>query len=270
MTNEAMIAAFRSVAIIASMAAFGGAAFQALSGTAAIRIRRAAAISLVAALSAAWFWVGAITDGDFALMALRHLFLQSEGAKFWGLHLALAAGCAAVAFFSPRRRRAVVSLAALNLASFSALGHAAAAAPPELLVRIALHALHLLGTGFWLGAIPPLIETIGDTAQDRGAAIRRFTHHATYSVAMIIAAGSANLYFVAGRTVADIGPAYALKFGMKFFLVGLALALAMVNRCLLAPKARYAAVSTLARWEILILTIAAGVGVAIALSPPFE
>jgi len=270
MSGEYAIAAMRGLAILAAMVAFGGAAFSALLEHGAPKVGRAATTSLVAAACAAFFWADAAAGGGLSADFLRRLVLQTDIAKFWIVHLAIAAIFAAVALSDGKGRAAIVWLSALNLASFSMLGHAIAAAGPEKYLRIALHSLHLLGAGFWLGAIPPLVKALKDDSAGRAEIIGLFTKHATFAVTILVGAGAANLYLIAGRNYGEISPGYARELAVKLSLVALALALAAINRAYLSPRQRYGAVSCLAVIEIALIAIAAAIGVTLAMSPPFR
>ncbi|MGC2413436.1 MAG: copper homeostasis membrane protein CopD [Stellaceae bacterium] len=189
----------------------------------------------------------ALTHGVWGIVLTRTQFGMD-----WLVRLGLAvllAGC----LLARRRRHATASaadgctallLAALLLASLAWAGHGAATpgAPGEL--HLVADILHLLAAGVWLGTLAPLAlflaaarrEGDPDWAAIAHSVTRRFTVLAATSVAVLLAAGLVNTWFLAGNVPALVGTIYGRLLLAKIALFLGTLVIAAVNVLRLSPR----------------------------------
>jgi copper resistance protein D len=135
-------------------------------------------------------------------------------------------------------------LAALMLGSLAWAGHGAATpgAPGDL--HLVADLLHLLAAGVWIGTLAPLALFLAEARRggDPGwaalarAATRRFSILAIVSVAILLAAGLVNTWFLAGTVPALVGTDYGRLLLAKIALFLGTLAIAAVNLLRLTPR----------------------------------
>ncbi len=147
------------------------------------------------------------------LLLLVGLFLMSLGEGALGLKAA-AAGAA---------------LALLGLTS-----HAAASGPPRSeYLRAGADALHLVTAGFWVGGLAVLAREVLAIPRDGArliALLRRFSRCGALSVALLVAAGTANCFFILGQPGMRWSGTYVTWLAVKVVLAGAMVALALTNR----------------------------------------
>lgn len=136
---------------------------------------------------------------------------------------------------SPRLRRPAVVLGGLAVAaSFGLVGHVQN--EPQSLVLHALLTLHLLGIGFWIGSLWPLLSLARVGEQPRIARImERFGRLAVVFVGTLLAAGVALAWSLLGDLGQLTGTAYGRLLLIKIGLVTLLLGLAALNKLRLVP-----------------------------------
>jgi putative copper export protein/mono/diheme cytochrome c family protein len=139
---------------------------------------------------------------------------------------------------------AALLMAALMLASLAWAGHGAATPSPAGDLHLAADVLHLLGAGFWLGTLPPLVlllaeaRRIGDAdwAAVARTAMRRYSTVAVVSVTVLLAGGLINTWFLAGTVPALVGTEYGRLLLAKIGLFIAMLMFAAVNLLRLTPR----------------------------------
>lgn len=236
-------------------------------------------VAVLAATALGWLMLqtGMMAEGWADAFDLGRLWTVLSGTQFgwaWQLHgaavLALAAG------LGLRSRRLVWPLSGAVLASLGLVGHAAMLSGPAGWLHRANLALHLLGAGFWLGGLVPLLATLRldhDRSGDRTAvevnpmepgvagrsapafgrpalagdpppraeaslALRRFSAFGHGAVTLTILTGVVNTMLILGARGIDLRSPYQRLLGAKVALVALMIGLALVNRYGLVPHLR--------------------------------
>jgi putative copper resistance protein D len=201
----------------------------------------------------------ALSQGAVATVLTRTRFGED-----WQLRLALAAALGFCLLVQRGRRwrasRAIgwtaLLLATAMLASLAWAGHGAATPGPAGDLHLAADFCHLLAAGLWLGTLPPLVLLLAEGGRTSDAdwavivatATRRYSALAIASVAILLAAGVVNTWFLAGTVPALVGTAYGRLLLTKIGLFIVMLAVAAVNLFRLTPRlAAGAARNTLAR-----------------------
>jgi putative copper resistance protein D len=126
--------------------------------------------------------------------------------------------------------KAAVSGVALTLVSLTS--HAAAAGEAYAL-HAAVDALHLLTAGFWFGGLIVLAHETLAAPRDMPKLIgmlRTFSRWGAPSVAVLIAAGAANGFFILGAPGMPWAPSYVIPLAIKIVLAAVMVALALTNR----------------------------------------
>ena len=136
--------------------------------------------------------------------------------------------------------------AVLVAASFAFTGHSLSLERGVL--PQALVVAHLLGVGFWLGALYPL-RSIAYRSDPPGVALimKRFGDIAVYVVAALFAAGFVLLWIMLESPLALFESNYGRALAIKLLFVAGLLGLATVNRYVLAPALLRGDISALPR-----------------------
>jgi len=126
-------------------------------------------------------------------------------------------------------RRALAAAALLGLgAALAASGHASAA-EPQWLTRPAVF-LHGTAVAFWTGALAPLAILFLSRADERAAALRRFSSVVPFAVVVTALAGVTLAVVQVGQPAALLSTAYGQILSIKLALVALLLVIAARNR----------------------------------------
>lgn len=262
-----LLLASRGLALAAAMAAFGGLAFERLSGLSAPPPRRLALVAFAASLITACLAAARAGGDELGVVAVLTRTSFGRAALF---HCAVAALFAAALQARARGRALELGLAALTLASFAPLGHAAAAVGMERFARLTLQSIHLLAGGFWLGGLPPFIGAMHSDGDSARRAVMVFKNYGPLVAGLILVTGLANTLFLAGT----IPPPIAHAFG-RFWLTKLALFLSLLalggyNRWIAAPQRDRRRASGVAMVELVLFALVVLVAVNLAQSPPHE
>jgi putative copper resistance protein D len=129
-------------------------------------------------------------------------------------------------------------VAGLALALLGLVSHAAAAGPPQYEYgRAAADALHLLCAGFWVGGLVVLVPQVlaPRDAPRLIALLRLFSRWGVVSVAVLLAAGTANGVFILGVPGMPWNASYVMWLAVKIVLAALMVALALTNRFAVLP-----------------------------------
>jgi len=183
--------------------------------------------------------------------AVWHAVLDTWPGLVWlarhGLLIVLGAFLAIRADVAERRnwiaaRGEALMLAALALALVSGSSHAAAISP-GVVSAVAIDVTHLLGTGFWLGALLPLALLLRLISREDGAdslpyavrAARRFSRAALITMLILMGSGVMNAIVQVESIAGLAGTTHGRLLLAKLAVLGLILVLAVVNRVHLLP-----------------------------------
>jgi putative copper resistance protein D len=257
---EVGLAGARFFHLACAIILFGGASFVLYARPDVGGSRRLAllpAILAAAALGAllsgvAWFVLTAANMSGALVGALDRETLSSvlwdtSFGLVWALRVPLMILILAVIWWrraSALSRRAIALLsflAAILLASLAGVGHTQVHEGVPAGVHVTADAVHLLAAGAWLGGLLPLCLFLAPdrTAQvSNDEAVRilsRFSGMGYVAVAVLIASGSINSWFLIGSLPHLIDTSYGQLLLSKLGLFGLMLLLALSNRFRLVP-----------------------------------
>lgn len=218
---------------------------------------------------------------------LRLFFFETPFSAISLLRLALLASCVVIAALSWRGRRlcgALVLPAAVLLISQAWYGHAAEGAGLHGVFTIAVYSIHALAAAAWVGGLLPLVLAIDEPNRFGPAPARassldmlsRFSLMAIAAVTLIVLSGAVNAGLRGRGSLEKLfGSDYGGILIKKIALVAAMLGFACINRFLLMPRLRAAALDATAvimrlRWSIaielalgvLVLGISALLGIA--------
>jgi putative copper resistance protein D len=231
-------AAVRALHFASLMSLFGAAAllFQAPEGGAWARrpLAVAALVALVGAIGCLCFAATEIT-GDAAAFANPRMMAGVVLSTFYGnvfvVRLMLLVALCALGFVERAFGwKAAVAGAALALVSLTS--HAAASGDAYWL-HAGIDALHLLTAGFWVGGLVVLVREALAAPRDTPRLIgllRTFSRWGAASVAVLIAAGTANGVFILGAPGMRWSATYITLLAIKVVLAAVMVALALTNR----------------------------------------
>jgi putative copper resistance protein D len=165
----------------------------------------------------------------------------------WAAHLILAAALVAVVIFEPSARWVATAVAsAALLASLGLVGHAAMQTGAEGILHRVNHAVHLLTAGAWIGGLVPFAMCLSayrrdDLRKDAVRAMMSFSFWGQFIVAAIVLSGAVNIALTSGRAPIPPTTPYRALLVAKIIIVGIMIALAIVNRYVLAPRLKSSA-----------------------------
>ncbi|MEP7241602.1 MAG: CopD family protein, partial [Devosia sp.] len=133
-----------------------------------------------------------------------------------------------------------LALATLLLGSLGLVGHGAIGSGLVGLLNETSQALHLLSSGFWLGALLPLLYLLSlfrnpALAHQADVALRRFSGLGHLAVAILLLSGVANTWFVIG-TNGNLSAPYQQLLLLKIGIAGTMCLVAIANRYLFMPR----------------------------------
>jgi putative copper resistance protein D len=158
------------------------------------------------------------------------------------LLVALCAVAVAIGRASSARAPAICAFGALAAAAYlGALawaGHAAAGQGGEDNAETYGDVVHLLAAGAWLGSLPALADALRAASSDEIAAraARRFSAVGLAAVTALIASGLVNAWYQVGNPPALFGTLYGRLLVVKLAIFAAMIAVAVVNRGILAPR----------------------------------
>ncbi|MBA2590221.1 MAG: CopD family protein [Alphaproteobacteria bacterium] len=259
------IAAARGLYFAALMLLFGSAAFEVLLKkqlpfVAPVLLPRRG--MLLAALAAAlvWFALAAAQMADAADLAT--IRLAATATLFGNLFVLRVAVLLGLLLLPARRLTGTAVLAAAALSLPSATSHAATASPAGLAATgTILDAVHLLTCGFWIGGLAVLIALFRRKDPNMLQVLSLFSDTALVAVLLLAMTGMINIVTIllVGNHVR--APVYLAVLGAKLALVGIMLALALVNRFALTEAGEHPKIARNAVIELglgLIVVLLAG------------
>jgi putative copper resistance protein D len=207
-------------------------------------------------------WNG-LVDAD----ALQAVLTDTAFGAVWQWRLAVALAllvALALDRHGPSGFMTVVS--ALLLASLCLVGHASMQHGGVGALHRANHALHLLTTAAWLGGLPVFalcLKAYRDPALRRDAvsAMRRFSFWGQFDVALVVLTGAVNVALTSGASPFPPPTPYRALLCAKIALVATMIALALVNRYVLAPRLKPDAPALRILMRTSLAEVALGVGV---------
>lgn len=250
---DTLLAAARFIHYAAAIQLFGGTIFYIWLTPPGLRptlLKPTRAIELVDAIllllsGLVWLCAEAANMGDGPQDALNPgvlgtVLTDTDFGHVWGPRLLLSA--LAVFAALPRAdwaRWIALALATLLLGSLGLVGHAAIDSGLLGLLNETSQVLHLLSSGFWLGALLPLLYLLAlfrnpALAPQADAALRRFSGLGHLAVAVLLLSGVANTWFVIGNQV-NLSAPYQQLLLVKIGLAGSMCLVAIANRYLFMP-----------------------------------
>ena len=195
----------------------------------------------------AWLGLAAGSMGDgwadtLDLGVIRLVLTSTSFGHAWAVNLLLSALAVGIAHtLGPRRGAALAVCATLKLAALAFVGHAMTLSGMLGLLSQASQVVHLLSSGFWFGSLLSvvlLLRRIGEAHQTEHAdlALRRFSGLGHGAVALALASGIANSWFVLHHVPLSPGSSYQLLLALKVALVGSMCLIAIVNRYVFMPR----------------------------------
>ena len=254
------LALCRFAHFMATMLAFGMSAYlwayapeRLRLGLSPVARRLALILSLVALITAiAWLALESASMADDLSAAIdpeaiAAVLADTAFGHVWAAHLVLAAALVVVVAFESRARWVATSLvSATLLASLGLVGHAAMQSGAEGVLHRANHAVHLLTTGAWIGGLVPFALCLRaykreDLRKDAVTAMTGFSFWGQLMVAAIVLTGVANIALTSGRPPIPPTTPYRALLVAKLIIVAIMIALALLNRFVLAPRLKTSA-----------------------------
>src|SRR5262245_1147890 len=207
------------------------------------------AIAIVSGIATLAYQVSVVSEAAGAWLdpsSWRRLLMHSHFGTVWLVRHGVLVLLAALLLLREREdsrldwmawRIEAWTLSVVALAASAWAGHAVAVEPGRWVAVIA-DALHLTAAGVWLGALLPLAWLLRAGSVDAGAdarpyavlAIRRFSAVALVAIVTLVVTGLWNTWVEVGGVPALVGTRYGRLLLVKIALLGLVLALAVVNR----------------------------------------
>jgi putative copper resistance protein D len=251
---EAALALCRFAHFAAAMTLFGAMAFVAALAPPdlaralrpATRAIAAAAIPIAAASALVWLALesASMADDWSALVdppSIGAVLTDTAFGAVWLWRLVVAAALVgALALGRAGPSVALVVGAALLLMSLGLVDHAAMQTGAVGALHRANDAAHLLATAAWLGGLPMFALSLSAYRDSRLAAeavtaMRRFSFWGQFDVALVVLTGVGNVALTSG--FASFAPTpYRMLLATKLVLVATMIALALINRYVLAPR----------------------------------
>jgi putative copper resistance protein D len=238
-----LYAAARALHFASLMVVFGATAFlaQAPAGDAALRkaFAGAAWVALVAATVCLCFAASEMTGDPAAIVDPQTVWSVATTTFYGHVFVARFALLIALGVLCLRDRlyaaKAVVSGLALGLISLTS--HAAVSGGAYALHAVT-DALHLLTAAFWAGGLVVLARETLAAPRDMPKLIgllRTFSRWGAPSVAVLLAAGTANSFFILGAPGMQWATSYVVLLAVKIVLAAVMVALALTNRLGVLP-----------------------------------
>lgn len=252
---DALLAAARFVHYAAALQLFGVAMFQLLLAPAGLRkaldhpARFTAIASALLLLVSGILWLsataGSMGDGwadTVNIEVIGTVLGATEFGRVWGPHLLLAAALVGLTLMRGFwASRLVLVISAVALGTLGLIGHAVIEGGMVGLLNEASQTLHVLSSGFWLGALVPLLFCLKMFADptheaEADAALRRFSGLGHLAVAILMLSGVANTWFILSATHVDLAAPYQRLLLIKIGIAGAMALLAIVNRYVFVPN----------------------------------
>jgi copper resistance protein D len=265
MSPDAVLLVVRFVHFWAVFGLFGTALFGLYAGGAARalvgpKLGGPVALMSVAALLSGIIWLlveaahfggdwGAAGDAD----TVSAVMFQTGFGKLWLWRLLLAAALLPIVTMErgPARDGLLLAVSAMLAGSLGLTGHAAMDTGARGILHQTGHALHLLAVGAWIGGLLPLARLLAARPPEavRADVLHRFSTIGIVAVGAILLTGLLNATLIAGSPIPSLSTGWGRTLAVKLVLVAVMIVAALVNRLVLMPGARYAAITRLIALE---------------------
>jgi putative copper resistance protein D len=174
---------------------------------------------------------------------------ETRFGQLWCLRLALLLAMVTIAFTQPGRRSDILmlGLAGVALASLAGTGHGVAGSGPLWIVHVVADATHLLCAAAWLGGLASVGLLLRSDAMSANGerspamtpnALPRFSRLGYGAVAALLLTGCINTALLVPSPDLLLTGEYGRLLIVKLTLVVAMVAIAIVNRLVLAPRLR--------------------------------
>lgn len=173
--------------------------------------------------------------------ALHAVLYDTAFGQVWSVRLGLSAllvaatGLTSLVSKSAPRRLLLTVLAAALLATLAGTGHTMLSDGMDHTLHIAADAAHLLAAGAWLGGLVSLGYVLTTEAETSRDVLTRFSGMGTIAVAVLVASGLINSWFLVGNVSNLFVTPYGRLLVVKLGIFTVMLALAAANRFWLVP-----------------------------------
>jgi copper resistance protein D len=215
------------------------------------RLHRTLLAASVVALLTGILWFGCTTanmagtpsaaaDWD----SLRSVMRDTAFGHAWLVRLVLASltvGLIGLRRNSAGNGRGRVLLALLTaslLASLAGVGHTQQSEGAGGIIHVGADALHLLAAGAWIGGLLVLAYVLAYDREDAEQVLMRFSGMGYVAVAVLVASGLVNGWYLVGSLPGLVGTPYGQLLLVKLCLFAGMLCLAVMNRFWLVPSLR--------------------------------
>jgi putative copper resistance protein D len=132
-------------------------------------------------------------------------------------------------------------VATLSLGALAFVGHAVDQSGNLLPLSESSQVIHLLSSGFWFGSLLSLVLVLRQMRDPRytlesDQALRRFSGLGHLAVALALASGLVNSWFILRNSPLTLTSMYQLLLLIKVALVGTMCILALINRYVFMPR----------------------------------
>jgi putative copper resistance protein D len=164
--------------------------------------------------------------------------LQTRSGEAWIFDLTLCVALGATLRMAHWRRFFTAALAGLLLAVSALTGHATMPAGGWGIIHQLNDMVHLLASGFWLGALPALGLTLRheDPGPEAVQTIERFGFAGQGAVALVVATGVANAVFIKAGSPLRWSSTYDALLALKLIVVFAMIGVASINHFRLLPR----------------------------------
>ena len=167
---------------------------------------------------------------------LRPVLHDTTFGHLWLMRDALALLIVGLSVRARARDWLLAMLAAVLLAGLAGLGHTQQGEGTAGVIHTGADALHLLAAGAWIGGLLALMHTLVHTGGDEEQILARFSGMGYVAVAVLLATGSVNGWYLVGTLDALVGTPYGQLLLVKLWLFAGMLSLAVANRFWLVPS----------------------------------
>lgn len=181
--------------------------------------------------------------GDVLNPATIWLVVTATGfGQAWIANLILGLLAVVVAhWLGPRRGAVLAVVATLSLGALAFVGHAVDQSGNLLPLSESSQVIHLLSSGFWFGSLLSLVLVLRQMRDPRytlesDQALRRFSGLGHLAVALALASGLVNSWFILRNSPLTLTSMYQLLLLIKVALVGTMCILALINRYVFMPR----------------------------------
>jgi putative copper resistance protein D len=200
-----------------------------------------ALLALASALAWLFFVARDMAGDDLDLASFGDVVSDTSFGVVWQGRLALLLGLSIVALRPDKRWRAPAAVGALCVASLGLVGHAAMQEGGLGVAHRLNHALHLIAVSAWLGGLPPFLVCLfcfarSSDRRDALAAMLRYSRAGHFAVAAVFVSGALDVAMTTKALPWPPTTPYRLGLAAKIAVYLAMVALALVNRYVLAPR----------------------------------